>query len=356
MKMHLVGGFLGSGKTTSIIQAAKALMEQGCRVGVITNDQGRYLVDTAFFRFSSIPAMEVTGGCFCCNYNDLDEKLAQLVETAQPDVIFAESVGSCADIVATVVKPLLALRQDGLAPSSFSVFADVRLLHRRLLGQEMPFSDDVVYVFDKQIEEAGLLVVNKTDLVSAQVLDSVQGLLAAQYPQKSCFFQSSLTVAGVHPWLEWIQTSEWESGGQALEIDYNRYASGEARLAWLDQEIALRFAAGNGHVVLQQILQRIFDELSRCRVGVGHLKFVLQDGSAEVKLSFPAIAQPGDLEQVPEIVGSEVKLLVNARVEMPARDLRGVVHKAIDASGVEYNIKREAAFHPSPPKPTHRIQ
>src|SRR5512142_726693 len=107
--LHLVGGFLGSGKTTAIINAAKRLIAQGRRVGVITNDQGKYLVDTAFFRLESIPALEVTGGCFCCNYDDLKGRLAQLIASAGPEVIFAESVGSCADIVATVVKPLLEL-------------------------------------------------------------------------------------------------------------------------------------------------------------------------------------------------------------------------------------------------------
>lgn len=356
MKLHLVGGFLGSGKTTSIILAAKALMEQGRRVGVITNDQGRYLVDTAFFRLASIPAMEVTGGCFCCNYEDLNEKLAQLVESAQPEVVFAESVGSCADIVATIVKPLLVLRQNGQAPASFSVFADIRLLHRRLLGLEMPFSEDVVYIFDKQIEEAGLLVVNKIDLVSARVLDSVQRLLAERYPRKICLFQSSLTLAGVYPWLERIQTNGWEAAEPAMEIDYARYGSGEARLAWYDEEITLHFPAGNGRALLQQIIHRVLGEIDHRGAGIGHLKFVLRDGTTAVKLSFPTIAEPGDFEQVPEIMGTEVELLVNARVEMPADTLRGVMREAIDASGVHYAIRSEAAFHPPLPRPAHRMQ
>jgi G3E family GTPase len=48
MNLHLVGGFLGSGKTTGIIAASKLLLSRGLRVGVITNDQGKYLVDTAY--------------------------------------------------------------------------------------------------------------------------------------------------------------------------------------------------------------------------------------------------------------------------------------------------------------------
>ena len=132
MQLNLVGGFLGSGKTTAIIQAAKIIQSRGQKVGVVTNDQGKYLVDTAFMRLSNVPTVEVTGGCFCCNYADLDSSLEQFVESVRPDVIFAESVGSCADLVATVVKPLLMLKQATLSPTSFSVFGDARLLRRRV--------------------------------------------------------------------------------------------------------------------------------------------------------------------------------------------------------------------------------
>ena len=75
-----------------------------------------------------MPAVEVSGGCFCCGYDDFAARLAELRDGAQPDVIFAESVGSCADIVATVVRPLLELRNIDLPPTSLSIFADARLL------------------------------------------------------------------------------------------------------------------------------------------------------------------------------------------------------------------------------------
>ena len=356
MNLHLVGGFLGSGKTTAIIHAAQALMAQGLRVGVITNDQGKYLVDSAFFRLSDIPALEVTGGCFCCNYDDLNGRLAQLVTSAQPDVIFAESVGSCADIVATVVKPLLALRQEGIAPTSFSVFADIRLLRRRLFDQEMPFSEDVVYIFDKQIEEAGLLVVNKTDLLPAQELPSLQARLAERCPTKTCLFQSALSITGVQPWLDRIQTGGLVVAGPALEIDYGVYGAGEARLAWVDEEVELRFPPGQGRGLIQKILRRVLDEIEARGAGIGHLKFILRHGGSAVKLSFPTLAEPGDLDRVPEIEGQEAGLLINARVEIPALALRDIFREAFEAAGVGYVVRSEAAFHPPQPRPVHRIE
>lgn len=351
MRLHLVGGFLGSGKTTAIIHAAKLLMARGLRVGVITNDQGKYLVDTAFFRLSSIPAVEVTGGCFCCNYDDLDARLSQLIADLRPDVVFAESVGSCADIVATVVRPLLALAHDGIAPASFSVFADARLLRRRLLDQEMPFSDDVVYIFDKQIEEAGLLVVNKADLLSEAALEQVDGLLKAKLPGKPYLTQSALTLTGVQTWAERIEAGALEFPQSTLEMDYARYGAGEAQLAWLDEEVKLTVPAGQGRAVVQRVLADFAKAIKTQGAGIGHVKFIV----AGEKISLPTLEEPGWLERVPEIPGETVSLLVNARVEMGAKELRDLLRRVLDATGVPYEVENESAFHPGMPKPTHRL-
>ena len=106
MKLFLIGGFLGSGKTTAIQQASAILSERGTKVGAITNDQGVHLVDSQYLRSLSVPTREVTGGCFCCNYDDLDESIQSLVKEEEPDVIFAESVGSCTDMISTIINPL----------------------------------------------------------------------------------------------------------------------------------------------------------------------------------------------------------------------------------------------------------
>jgi Ni2+-binding GTPase involved in maturation of urease and hydrogenase len=360
MKLHLVGGFLGSGKTTAIIHAARALMDQGVQVGVITNDQGKYLVDTAFFRLADLPAVEVSGGCFCCNYDDLDARLAQLIQTSHPDVIFAESVGSCADIVATVVKPLLELGAEGVKPDSFSVFSDARMLRRRLSEQEMPFSEDVVYIYDKQIEEAGLIIVNKIDLLSEAAREEVRGLLATRYPLKPYLMQTSLNQAGVQPWLERIQSGTLQLPADALEINYQRYGAGEAQLAWFDVEMALSFPENQGRSLLRLALRRILDELSARKAGIGHLKFILHgsgvwtEGNA-VKISFPSLEEPGWEERIPEIHGTQAGLLVNARVEIPAETLRSLIETAMVESGIDLQTGGGMAFHPGEPKPTHRF-
>jgi G3E family GTPase len=107
LKLFLVGGFLGSGKTTAIYQAAKYLQQDKKKVGVITNDQGTQQVDTKFIKGHSISSEEVADGRFCCNYDELEKSIESLQLNERPDVIFAESVGSCADLAATVINPLI---------------------------------------------------------------------------------------------------------------------------------------------------------------------------------------------------------------------------------------------------------
>ena len=360
MDLHLVGGFLGSGKTTAIIGAVKVLLAQGKRAGVITNDQGKYLVDTAFFRLSDIPTVEVTGGCFCCNYDDLDDRLDQLEEASRPDVIFAESVGSCADIVATVVKPLLSLRRRDAALTSFSVFVDSRLLRMRLSGMDLPFNEDVVYIFDKQIEEAGLLVINKADLLPAGQAQELAGLARDHFPEKQFLFQDSFQPDQVQHWLEVLQSTPYDFHRKPLEINYDRYGSGEARLAWLDEKLSLKVSPGKADALLVYLIKEILEAVQASHLPVGHLKFLIQAGEKEVKISFPTLTGGAWENQVRGFDRSEeIQLLINGRIEVEAAALKELIQQAtrnaVDAFQAQVSHVEIDYFHPGFPHPTHRM-
>lgn len=359
MQVHLVGGFLGSGKTTAIIEAARILMSQGLKVGVVTNDQGKYLVDTAFVRLSDLPAVEVTGGCFCCNFNDLNEKLLQLVSEIEPDVIFAESVGSCADIVATVVKPLCNLNDDRVHPTSYSVFVDGRLLKRWCAGGELPFSKDVVYIFEKQIEEAGLLVINKMDILSPGDIQLLEEWTQEQRDELFFRFQNSLSKQNVQGWVSLLQSGAVPLPGRSLEIDYARYGRGEAHMAWLDETLTLSIQQDDRRIVVIDWLNTLLGKLKEKGVGVGHLKFVMQSGETSAKFSFTGVEEFDWQEAVPVMPSHTIRILVNARAETSAAELRYYILHSLQQTQEKHDFSYKEAnidfFHPGEPKPTYRI-
>jgi hypothetical protein len=107
----MIGGFLGAGKTTAVGKLAAWLRARGLRAGLITNDQGRNLVDTTLLRAQGFATEEIPGGCFCGRFDALVEAVQKLRSEIQPDFYIAEPVGSCIDLVATVAYPLRKLHR-----------------------------------------------------------------------------------------------------------------------------------------------------------------------------------------------------------------------------------------------------
>jgi Ni2+-binding GTPase involved in maturation of urease and hydrogenase len=360
MKLHLVGGFLGSGKTTAIINASKQLVTQGKRVGVVTNDQGKYLVDTAFFRLNDVPTIEVTGGCFCCHYDDLEDRLDQLTAEVRPDVIFAESVGSCADLVATVIKPLINLRSSEFQPASFSVFTDGRLLEMRLLGEGLPFSENIVYLFDKQIEEASVLIINKCDLLEPEDAEALAAAARIRFPGKVIRLQDSTNPDSIREWTALIEAGTVSLPLKSLNIDYQRYGEGESRLAWLDEEILLFVPDGTGNQVVQRLISAFLEAIDEQKATVGHLKFMIRGGEVDAEVGISTAQETDWRAHLPLFLGKQISMLVNGRVEIDAVQLRelfgGTLKKISMEMKTEYRELTVNYFHPSPPRPTHRME
>src|ERR1043166_6161924 len=87
VRFVMVGGFLGAGKTTTLVRLARHYMDRGQKVGLVTNDQAADLVDTHSVRAQGFPVEEIAGACFCCRYNDLMGAVQTLEASQRPDII-----------------------------------------------------------------------------------------------------------------------------------------------------------------------------------------------------------------------------------------------------------------------------
>jgi G3E family GTPase len=230
----MIGGFLGAGKPTAVGWLARRLSREGTRVGLITNDQGRNLVDTAMLRSQGFATEEIAGGCFCCRFDSLIEAAEQLTLSTRPDVFIAEPVGSCTDLAATVTYPLRRIYGDGFTVAPVSVLVDP-VRGSRMLGLEPggAFSGKVRYIYLKQIEEADLVVISKCDLVNSARLDRLRDGIGDRFPGKEILTISVRRELYLDPWLERITHAE-QVARDPLALDYERYADGEALLCWLN--------------------------------------------------------------------------------------------------------------------------
>ncbi|MDQ2864028.1 MAG: CobW-like GTP-binding protein, partial [Bacteroidota bacterium] len=339
--------------------AAKYFYSNGKKVGVITNDQGTQQVDTLFIRGNNIPSEEVSGGCFCCNYKDLEESIHSLNTNNSPDIIFAESVGSCTDLAATVINPLLHFNP-GQYEIVLSVFADVRLLIKFLQNAEDIFYDTVNYIYEKQLEEADIIVVNKIDLLNKEQLSDAKKLITAKFGNKIIHYQNSLSKKSIRQWMQLTNNNFHNTSLRStLDIDYDIYGAGEAELAWLDEELGI-VTKGNSAVAAGYLLiHKIYSQLTEHNYPIGHLKFLMDDGKEQRKISFNAIAAYPDVDMRPYTETDRIILLINARVQMLPVSLEKIVADAIIetefSAGCRIIESNLSAFKPGYPRPTHRI-
>jgi Ni2+-binding GTPase involved in maturation of urease and hydrogenase len=359
LRFIMIGGFLGAGKTTTMARLARHYTERGQRVGLVTNDQAQDLVDTNSLRAQGFATEEVAGACFCCRFDDLVGKIGQLQAGERPDVILAEPVGSCTDLVATVVQPLRDLYADRFEVAPYAVlFKPSQGL--RILRNETGsgFSPKAAYIFRKQLEEADAIVVNRIDEMTPAEREVLTDLTAKEYPGTPLLQMSAKTGEGFTALTELLD-QQGAFGRKILDIDYDVYAEGEAEMGWLNAtalvSAAQPFALDD---LLMRLIARLRDAFARLGVEPGHLKVIgLHDGAFGVANLVSSGTQP-ELSLPSRGRTAEAEVIVNARVAADPMTIEQQVRQALASVSQEFGGKVEVrslqSFRPGRPMPTHR--
>jgi G3E family GTPase len=160
--VYLINGFLGSGKTSTLLKCMQYFKNMNKKYAIILNELGNANLEKHLFEEESL--FELLNGCVCCSVKDdlrttLDE-VAIMAQNQQIDVVLLEGTGVAnpAEIIDTFKEerfvPFFQLKEsicvvDGLHvaeyTSIFSSSKEVRLLQK------------------EQIERGSLIVLNKMD-------------------------------------------------------------------------------------------------------------------------------------------------------------------------------------------------
>jgi Ni2+-binding GTPase involved in maturation of urease and hydrogenase len=353
----MIGGFLGAGKTTAILKLAKYLKRRGQKVGLITNDQGTGLVDTQMAEASHFPVEEIAGGCFCCRFNSLVEASQKLNAATRPDALIAEPVGSCTDLMATVNIPMQQLYGNEFVVAPLSVLVDPVRAQRILgLGTGKQFAPKVTYIYLKQLEEADIIVINKSDLLDVTQADELKAALQAKFPRAEVFLISARNGTGLQPWFDRILTGELSAAG-IMEVDYITYGVGEAMLGWLNT--TLRFTGKetvDGNALLLRIANALRDRLAQADAEVAHLKMTLTAAGDGLDIAVVNLVRT---DAAPELSFrladpfTEGELTVNLRAQAEPSTLERIVREV--AAEFSAAMGSVACFKPGQPNPTHRV-
>ena len=359
IRFVMLGGFLGAGKTTAMARLARFYMDRGQKVGLVTNDQAQDLVDTHTLREQGFPVEEVAGACFCCKFDELIDKVGVLDTAQRPDVILAEPVGSCTDLVATVVQPLKDLYGARFSVAPYAVlFKPSHGL--KILKDEAGagFSPKAAYIFRKQLEEADVILLNRIDELTPAQADELAGLVAARFPGTPLLRVSAKTGDGFDA-VTHLLDQDGNFGHKILDIDYDTYAEGEAELGWLNSSLRVTAAAPfDLDALLLDVVQALKESLQSAGAEVAHLKAIgLWEG-------FFGVANLVSSQEAPTLSlpsrcrAKEADLILNARVAIDPAELERHVAAAVAAvcgrHGATPAPAKTQSFRPGRPTPTHR--
>jgi Ni2+-binding GTPase involved in maturation of urease and hydrogenase len=358
----MVGGFLGAGKTTAILRMAEALTGRGQRVGLITNDQSVGLVDTTMLAAHGFPVEEITGGCFCCRFNSLVDAAERLTAGTSPDVFIAEPVGSCTDLRASVSYPLRRMYGSAYTVAPLSVVVDpVRAL--RALGVEpgRSFTAKVLYVYRKQLEEAGIILINKIDAIEPARIAALREALAREYPKARLLEISARTGQGLEAWFDVLTRDEGATDAD-LDIDYVTYGEGEALLGWVNMTVKLAGADFDGNGFVRDVAARIAATLSADGIEIAHLKMTLTPAGSGGDLAVLNQVRNEHVAELSHTLDGDLsrgELIVNLRAEGDPARLAAVVDTATldaaDSQSLVVSPVHAEHFRPGQPDPTYRL-
>jgi len=355
MKLHIVGGFLGSGKTTAINNAAGLLASKGEKVGVITNDPCDDTQDNTIVHANYSPSEVVINSSFSSNLDNLSDKVVSLHQDAQPNYIFAESVGSCTDLVATVLKPLMIFYDHIFESLTLSIIVDARMLLSYLKGEKQLFGDEVIYIFRKQIEEADLLVINKIDLLADEDFPVLNKLVNKFLIDKPIITQNSFNPQNIVNWLDTLESLS-QRKRTSLEIDYQSYGKGEKDLTWLDEEIIFNALNNEAVEYAVRFIDNMLMDIYEKQLPIGHLTFRLADGEKAQEISFTAFDDKDWKKSIHPIASNKIKLIMNARLETTYETLNAIVNNNIATltnQGVNVTKSTKGLVSPGIPKLIH---
>ena len=356
----MIGGFLGAGKTTTVGRLAKHYQQQGNRVAIVTNDQATDLVDTNLLRAQGFEVGEVAGSCFCCNFNELTATVERLGVDSLPNVIIAEPVGSCTDLVATVIRPLQQVYSQPFDIAPYGVI--VKPSHgKRILkgGQRAGFSPQAEYIFRKQIEEADFVIVNRIDELTEYEVDELAGLIDADFPDRPMVRMSARTGLGFNALCEFLD-QRGEFGKRLMDVDYDVYAEGEAELGWLNAQVALTSSQPfDLDAFLLAIVNQLREAFADQEAETAHLKTIgMHEGFYAVANLISSFDSP-QLSLASNCQTTNADVVINARVAIDPEHLSTHVREAVESVarqfGINASINSLQSFKPGRPVPTHRI-
>lgn len=348
-RFMVVSGFLGAGKTTTMVALTEYINSTGKHAAIIANDLGaNYIIDAEYSDRQNVEVTPIGGDCICYIPDTLIERIERLNREPK-DLVMSDIPGCGIGALDHVYGNLDKNHKDEFTLAPFLVVTDPERLRMIMPEQaDINLPEELKFLLDAQLKEADCIVLNKIDLMSDEEVDRYVKFLKEACPDIPVFPISAKEKIGLEQVADYVLTAE--SRVNITDIGYGgpEFVAAEKSMSWFNRNVFITAKDGkafDGNELVDDLIDEIRNGLIANKRNVPHLK-TFAVGKENDYGKFSLIGVDYDIIHDQELKEETEKLrfVVNARAVCESDLLLDIVDDAFDAVAEKYNVKIKVFF------------
>lgn len=337
-KFSVFSGFLGSGKTTTMMALTRYFSEKHGLASMISNDLGHLeLADNKYAQLSGIKATELVGECICYQTENLVNRLDSLFDTDGCELVISDIPGFGVGALEHVYHTLNDQYNERYELAPFTVLVEpktVQMLESNSCG-------DLEYILRTQLLEADLIVLNKCDLLDEARQTAMLRWLRENFPQAEAVGISAIWGQGLEELAQALKTGK--ASMHRPDIGYG----GDAFMAAMGKisEYYVQYYATvccdtfDGNEYLLALADKIGKELCALGADMPHLKLLAWEPEGDyAKADFLGNNRPVEFATRFERPCTELAVMLNGSAVCPGDKLDAIMQDAVETISAKHNL------------------
>lgn len=339
-RIMVVSGFLGSGKTTSMLALSKHIDSKIGKACIITNDLGANLVDTNYSMKSTCSITEIPSGCICYQMDNVVDKFRRLKKKHKPNIIMSDIPGCGIGALDHVYHTLNKEYSEEFELAPFTVITDPERLKMIMPeNTDINLPSELKYLLTTQLEEADLVVLNKIDLLSKDEIEKYLSFLKKICPNTNVIAISAKNEDNMAEFAALVLKNNAQL--KVITIDQDKFVAAENLLSWYNRRFTVETLDKKEKPLtpfIEDLIESIRAKLKQNDGNVPHLKIFANNDEDFLKVSLIGVDYEAEFARKLEKNTRNLRVIINARATINSKALNKIMDEALDETAKAYKL------------------